>query len=241
MDDTKVLTPPTAEVSQETPAPADVTPVWIKDVDATDAKDLRRHPKIAGIVGSELERAHQRWEADRAQKDADQKVLDDEERRLEKARNQPYEMAEDVAAEIEKKRSDRELNVAQSRQYNDLADQIGGALAEIPEWAELSPEEKHTELSKAMADKKLPGEVWGPFVATTAKLIAKRLAAKEIESYKAANLVAERAAMRAELTAELLNGSQEPDVARARGPGRIDPANLSDADFKEYYERKYRR
>lgn len=216
-------------------------PAWMTAVSTADGKELRKHPKVAGIIGSELDRARKQWEAEaqaKVQRDAADRRRDE---LLEKARTAPVEFADEFLTEHEKREQARAAAAEVTANYNKLGEEIGRGLEDIPEWMEMEPEERHAEMAKALQGLP-PGEkLLGKFVATATAMIAKRAIAKAREKDRAEFNAKERAAIEQEVTARFLANGRQPSIARAAGAGDVDLLKLSDKDFNEAYERRFLR
>lgn len=220
-------------------------PTWVRDIEAADpkmvAKYLRGHTVIAGMVGSELDRALKAREAERAAQERRDAVAKRESDLVEKARTAPVEFADEFLSEHEKREKARAEAAEVTANYNKLGEEIGRGLEDIPEWMEMEPEERHAEMAKALQGLP-PGEkLLGKFVATATAMIAKRALAKAREKDRAEFNAKERAAIEQEVTARFLANGRQPSIARAAGAGDVDLLKLSDKDFNEAYERRFLR
>ncbi|MDA8219837.1 MAG: hypothetical protein M0Z94_19735 [Dehalococcoidales bacterium] len=231
----------TAGLAQEKPAAAQDTAQagegfdWTKALESVPPEQLRKHPRIAGIVGSELQRA---TEANRAKWEADQKDRADQEaeerlRRL--AEEDPVQFSQQYLTEKQAEKARRDLADLRSKTEGEIGRVLGQSLQEIPEWKELSAEDFDT-ISKAVAEK--PEQALGAFAATAVQTVATKIAAKMLADWKAKELGKEREAIRQEEAAKLLKREKSPDMTKPAGaPAKPSLAAIpDDAEFNRRYE-----
>jgi hypothetical protein len=260
-DETKpVAVPSTTEGGQEPPAAAPATtsapapqpqepngaqaeptpPTWLTELEKVDARELRKHPKIAGIIGSEQQRAIQTErerikveEGERAAKAAEQRLRD-------LAQKDPVTFAEQWLSQAQKDDIQRQLDDLHRKTRSDLATAIGRAYQGLPEWKELSQEDQEA-LGRAVMGKP-DDEVLPLFTTHAADLVARRRAERQFNEWKTKELAKEREAIRQEEAAKLLKGSDAPDGRAPKGePAGVNVHTMSDAEFDAYWKKKFGR
>jgi hypothetical protein len=222
--------PPTANGATEA-----ATPSWITELDKLDPKELRRHPRIAGIIGSEIqtaiERANQKRDEDDAQKNAE--LAHAQAREL--AQTDVVTFAEKWLSEDEQKEVRKRLDSVESTTREKFAKNIGRGYNSLPEWAELTPDEIGQITSKVQG---LPeDDVLPTFNATALDVVARKRAAKMLSEWQQKELPKEREAIRKEEAARLLQGQSAPDLGRgSSGPGGVQRiVQMSDAEFEKQW------
>lgn len=246
-------TPEQAQVSeqpQETVAPEPeqeaVTPSWQELLERADARELRKHPKIAGLIGSELQRAVQDHER-RQVAEQEKRVRDMTEQELLKFSEENadylkanYPRAYEHIMGIQQQRAQAEVANLRGRTIGQLAEQIGRAFRDVPEWSELTTND-HEQIARAVIGKP-DEEVIGIFNRMALDLVAEKRAQKKHADWKTKDLVKERDAIRLEESGKLLKGSDAPDTTRPKGaPGGLDIRGMSDEEFDKYYNQRFRR
>lgn len=215
-------TEPTEAPAAEPQPEADV-PAWIKALDEADAKELRKHPKFAGILGSELERERRTWGERQALATAEQARKDAEAELERLAEDDPVAFAERFKVDRQQAKLKEELAGLKASARDELARNLGRAYQGVPEWVEFT-EREFEELAKAVAGKS-DDEVIGAWNAKALELVADKRAGKKFESrfqeWKDKELAKEREAIRQEEAAKLLANAPKPDVSR---PTRTGPA-----------------
>lgn len=181
---------------------------WADIVEKAPPDALRKHPKVAGVLGSELQKRLAK-ETERLAKQHDEA--------LSKAR------AEWEAEQREPARSE-------------YAKRLGAALGQTREWQEATPEER-TEFAKKLLnlddDAALPA-----FLSTAVEFLTEKRKAAEIAAFKQKELKAAREAIRQELAAQFMRAMPAPDIARPKGrPSGVDIRGMSDEEFDEYYKK----
>ena len=241
--------PQAAEAPVETPAvetpQAPETPTWQQELEKLDAKELRKHPRIAGIIGSELQRAVQA-EQERIRTEESRKANDQTEQELLRFSEEnadyireKYPKAYAHLMNLQKQRAQREVDGLRGQTRHEFAQQLGRAFAEIPEWKELTDAD-HEDLAKKVMGKN-DDEVIPIFQKEATTLVATRMAHKLHDQWKQKDLAKEREAIRQEEAAKLLKGSEAPDTARPKGePARTNVNNMSDDEFDDYWNKRFK-
>lgn len=214
-------------------------PDWRALVDQLDHKDLRSHPKVAGIVGAMVNQAMRNWERERGENESRQAT--------ERARTELRQMAkDDPVAFAERYLNDDQRDIALGQieqlrrtEIGRMSQRIGQALHTIPGWAELTVDD-HTELAKAIQGLS-DDETFGPYAAKALELLAKRqigaAASERFEQWKKSELAKEREAIRAEVAADLLKKEPKPDMTKGgKGPSQVEMiSKMSDEDFDKFW------
>mgnify|MGYP001594445993 CR=1 FL=1 len=246
---------PGEEVTAPAAAPASAPtapemPDWTAALDKVDHKELRRHPKIAGLIGSAAQQAiddYKRRETEAAShktaKESEDELLKLFEENAD-AIKERYPRAHERFIALQKERVQAELAGAKAEIRRGAAAQIGQAYRDLPEWSEFTQTEQE-ELAKALVGK-TEDQILPTFAAKAADLVAERRAQKRFEAWKTKELGKEREALRKEVSAELLKGSPAPDLTRGRAVAPDAEARRvilsgSDEEFDKWYESTYGR
>jgi hypothetical protein len=234
-------TAPEPSPQEPSEAQAEPTPpTWLEELEKADSRELRKHPKIAGIIGSELQRAIQA-ERERIKIDEGEKAARDAEQKLrELAQSDPVTFADRWLSDAQKADVQRQLDDLHRKTRSDLATRIGAAFREIPEWKELTPEDMESLAKEVMG--KSDDEALPVFSRAATKAVAKRMADKIVAEFKEKELAKEREAIRQEEAAKLLKNSDAPDGKPPKGtPSGLNINAMSDAEFDAYWKKKYGR
>jgi hypothetical protein len=222
-------------------APVAPTPSWKDEISKVDPKELRSHERVAGIIGSEVQKAVQNYERSKLDElnQRARKTQEDDMIRL--ANENPEYVKEhypgfyEIATQTEKRRAMDEVQGLKGQAVNEFATQVGRAIQDLPEWGERTQEE-WDDIAKELVGKS-DNEVMSVFNRKVIDLVAKKRTAKAIEDFKAKELPKERAAIRLEIMAEQLKQSDSPDTTRPKSqPGKVNPADMPQADFDKYWE-----
>jgi len=217
------------------PTPVAETPTWDQLLEKADSKAVRSHPKIAGIIGSEIQRAIQA-ERQRTQAEEGGKAAREAEARLRKmAQDDPVTFAEQWLSDDQKQDIRRQLDEIRGKTRAEYATNTGRAFQDVPEWKDLT-EADHEALAKALMGKQ-DDEVIPLFTRHVTELIAEKRAQKLLAQWKDKELANERKAIRDEEAAKLMKGSDAPDGARPRGtPAKFTPESMPQEDFDRYWQ-----
>lgn len=211
-----------AAPAAEAPAPeaADDRPAWARAIDEAPADQLRKHPKFAGVLGSEYDNLRRTWEAEqKAKADAEAERKAQESLR-QMARDNPVAFAEKYLGDAEAQDYTQQLQTLSAAQRDRMARDIGAALREDPDWQTLSADD-HAKLVRSLAG--VPEEqVIGVFFREAKALLAEAKANRKVEEYKATALKKEREAAEAQANAAALTANGRPDIGRVRGEGTYD-------------------
>lgn len=247
---------PTAEAPPETPSPAEPQaaeqpeeePTDWDSLDATLAKAYERDPKtaadrlkkhraIAGIAGNIAERRAQelsQQQEQQRQAEAQRKAHDD---LLKLAQEKPLEFADMYLSHAEAEQARERVLAVERNAAKQIMEQIGAAYQGLPEWKELSDEEK-TRLQEAVADSP-EIEVLPRFNRAALDIVADRRAEKRLTD----RLPKEIEAARKQWEAERLAAEQAPDL---RSPSttvrrRINWGSVPDEDFNKWWKERFGR
>jgi len=239
-------TPEVAEDAQETGAVTDGSaaeavqeaPDWRSLIDRADASELRKHPKIGGIVGQMVDTAMRDWQRNQQETYNRQatEAAREELRRL--AKEDPDAFAERFLKDDQREFALAQLQTLRQQETAAMAQRVGRAYASIPGWDRLTTDD-HSILARAIQG--LPDdEVIAAYNAKALELLAARrvedAANERFEKFKKSELAKEREAIRAEEAAKLLKKEPKPDMTRAtRQPPVPDFSRMTDADFERWY------
>lgn len=196
---------------------------------------LKKHRAIGGIAGSIAERQladiNQRQEGER-QAEAMRKAreeLDD------MAQNRPLEFADKYLNTRQAEQTQQRISAVEQNAAKKLMEQIGAAYHGIPEWAELTDDEKG-KLREAVAEAP-DGEALPRFNKVALDIVADRRSSKRLND----RLDEEKKAWRKEWEAERLGRTRGPDlrVPSSTTSKPISWAEMSDKDFSEYWKKRY--
>lgn len=220
------------------PAPVETTPEpptvdWQAELERADAKELRKHPKIAGMIGSELQRAVQA-ERERLAKEATETAQREAAERLERlAREDPDTFIQQWMSDQQRQKIMGQINEMHGKARKEMGEAIGRAFRDLPEWAELTDED-HQKLAEALSGKH-DDEVLPLFNRHALELVAERRAKKQMEQWRTKELAKEREAIRQEEAAKLLRESEAPDARGPKGQARQDVGKMPQEDFDKYW------
>jgi hypothetical protein len=226
---------PTAELE---PAPQATTPNWLEELDKVDAKELRKNPKIAGIVGGEVQRAIQA-ERQRIQQEEGEKAARAAEQKLrDLAQSDPVQFAEQWLTEAQKTDVQRQLDNLHKTTRSDLAQKIGAAYRDIPEWKELTPDD-FDKLARAVMGRP-DDEALSIFSREATDLVAERRAERKVKERWEKEIAKEREAIRQEEAAKLLKNSEAPDGKPPKGaPANTNIRGMTDEQFTKWWNERY--
>lgn len=224
---------PTTTPEQTETAPEPVTIDWQAELEKADAKELRKHPRIAGIIGSELQRARQE-ERQRITDETAAKEREKLQAELEQlAQTDPEEFTKRWLTRQGQQKTLSQLNQLEAKIINDTAQAIGRAVRDVPEWQEMTEAEQR-EFLEPLA--KVPdSEIPATFNKMMAELIGDRRAKKLLAEWKSKELAKEREAVRQEEAAKLMQASDAPDTRGPKGQAKQDIKAMSDEDFDKYW------
>lgn len=216
------------EVAVEGAAPAPVYD-WRKALDEAPAEEIRRHPKFAGIVGSEQQLWRQSWveqqkaEADAAARAAAEAALE------EMAQRNPVAFADRWLGEKEATKQQERLAGLETNARQAIGKQIGASFHAIPEWGDIAGDAQSLAKLATALQGKSNDEVLTAWNTTAVELVADRRARALAEKLLAERLTAERAAWETEASANGFVMSSRPDLVRGGRMATADP----EPDFRK--------
>lgn len=220
---------PTTEAAPEAPA-IDID----KILDETPAERLRRHPKFAGIVGSEKQFWEKQW-ADQKQAEADAAAKAKAEAELEElAEKNPVEFADKWLGSQQAKKMRDQMAALESNARQDVAKSIGAAFQAFPEWEDLMRDPNALARLATAMEGKPADQVLAAWNAAAVDLMVERRAAAKAQADLDARLQAERAAWETEAAAQGFVRSDRPDLVRGGRIGSADPEPDFLANPKEW-------
>jgi len=194
-----------------------------KALDEAPVEELRRHPKFAGIVGSEKQRWQQQYEHTRQAADEAAARAKAEEELRELAERNPVAFADKWLSSEEAKRQQDRVRALEITAQQQAGTAIGAAFHAIPEWAEIIQDgAKVADLTLATQGKAGFDSV-AAMNAKALDLIANARAEKLAEQRLAERIKAERAAWETEAAAQGFRVSDRPDLVRAGRSNGADP------------------
>jgi hypothetical protein len=214
------------EAAVEETAQAPVTD-WRQDLkrilDEAPAEEIRRHPKFAGIVGTEKQTWQQQYEAQKREADEAAALERMRAEMREKARSNPVAFADEwLSAEESKEQQDRLIKL-ETNARQEIGKQIGAAFHAIPEWGDIAADaDSLARLATAIQGKTVE-DVLPAWNAAAAELIADRRARALADKIVAERLAAERAAWETEAAANGFVTSARPDLVRGGRVATADP------------------
>lgn len=208
---------PAAEAPPAAP-PVDTTPAWVRALDEADPKELRRHPRFAGVLGAEMDRLKRTWETDAQRQHQERASKDAEARLLELARTDPDAFAERYLTDHERSRIQSDMDALRKNARSEIAQMVGRAFQGVPEWVEFS-EREYEEMAQALQGKS-EDEVIAVWNAKALDLVAEKRATKRFDErfqkWRETELAKEREAIRQEEAQKLRTEVPSPDMSRPR-------------------------
>jgi hypothetical protein len=194
-----------------------------KALDEAPAEVLRRHPKFAGLVGSEK----QRWQAEyatqqQAKAEAEARARAEEELRL-LAEQNPVAFADKWLSSEQARQQQERLTQLEHNARQAIGSAIGAGMHTIPEWAEVAADPTALAQLAAALQGKEADEVLPAWNAAALELVATRRAAALAEKQLEERLKAERAAWETEASGRGLASSDRPGLGRGGRASSADP------------------
>lgn len=210
---------------------------WRTSLEGADPEELRRHPKVAGVVGQMVDAAMRNWQ--RTQAEEHSRVATETARQELRtlARSDPEAFAERFLTDDQRDIALGQLQTMRQQTEAAMAQRVGHAYATIPGWDHLTVDD-HATLAKAIQG--VPDdEVIARYNAVALDLLTKHrvedAANERFERFKKSELAKEREAIRAEVAAELLKKEPKPDMTRATKAPALDISRMTDEDFEKWY------
>lgn len=216
-------------------APQAEVPTLEQLLEKADPEELRRHPRVAGIVGRMLAQERTAWDQQQ-RADQERQAREKAEAELEElARTQPLAFADRYLSDKDKARVQEQLATMKASTARSIVEQVGRTFG--TEFNLTSDE--LAEVTKALAGK-TDDEVVPTFTKTVTRIAAEREAKKLFEQWREKELPKEREALRQEEAARLLKRERGPDMSRSRGGAQIRPHLLPQEEFDKWYEANVR-
>lgn len=247
--------PPTSEAPQTTDqAPADQTGASLSAapeapkqeaapersepdlslLDQIDAEVLRKHPRVAGILGDMHQKARTRWETEQREQTetAAQKKAQEELERL--AKEDPYAFSQKYLSEQEQARIKSQLDGVKGSARQELVQRIGRHAAEKYAFGQ----DETQRIAAALVG--VPDEdVVAVFNATVTDIEADRRAERLYQDRWDKDIAKEREAIRKEVAEELRRGDPVADMRRGTPVPPANLAGLSGVEFDRAFEATY--
>ncbi len=237
---------PQADAPVTPSAETATTPSWVKDLETADPDALRKHPRVAAIVG-DLVRKNLTSERQRladentraATRTVEQQLLTLLDENEESVTSRYPAVAAHLKA-LRQTQGQRASQEAHSEALNRLAASIGKGFQSLPEWPGLTAQD-HETLAKSVAGL-ADDDVLPAYNARALDLIAERRAEKKAQDRMSKELATERDAIRKEESAKLLQRQNAPSTARPSAlPTQADINAMSDKEFDTYWNRRFSR
>lgn len=232
---------PTIQPAPET-EPAATVPDWRTALDSAPADELRKHPKFAGVLGSEIARERERLareeEAAKARRTEEEReaellrLLEENDETLQER----YPKAREALLERQRQRAESDLQRRIGESRSEFAERVGRAYQALPEWQEVI--EKHRSELEAAVSGKPEEEAIQAFVVTGAALVGRVKAQREFEGRLQTELEKAKVALKQEIAAEMLAGGAAPDLRKPGGlPSKAATiATMSDEEYARWWE-----
>lgn len=216
------------------------TPDWQRLIEQVDPNEIRKHPRVAGIVGEMVDKAVRKWANDQQERITNAQRAQAEKDLLELAERDPLGFSKRFLTDKEQERLHRQFATVQQQTREEFARRIGRAFQDVPEWKEFTAQDYE---ALAMAVQGKPDdEIIAAYNAKAAELIADKRAEKRAseryQKWRADELEKEVDARVKDTLAKRLKRDARPDLRPAAGaPAKFDPNKLSDSDFNQWYEK----
>lgn len=201
------------------------------------ADRLKKHRAVAGLAGSLAERRFAEMAQQREREDEEKAMVKAREELRKLAQEKPIEFADKFLTQQEAEDTRSRIMAVERNTAKKMMEQIGAAYHGLPEWAELSDDEKG-KLREAIAN--VPEDETLPrFNRAALDIVADRRAARLLSD----RLPQEREAWKKEWEAERLTSERGPDLRRPSSTTRrrVNWAALDDKDFDAYWKERYGR
>ncbi len=228
------------------------TPTWQSEIDRLDAGELRKHPKVAGLIGSEAQRLwQQKTKTDveaaqrKAREDQEKAFLDLVEGNTDYIKEH-HPLVYERSQALQSERVQRDLAGIRGSTVKEIGEAIGQTLREMPEGQQmLTDEQAMTSLAGALQNK-ADHEVLAIVYQHAVDYAAERRAATKVEAALAKRdkeweekLVKDREATRQEERAKHLAASAAPDGKPSkREPPKLNIASMSDDEFTSWWDNR---
>ena len=237
-----------AEAAQGTVvAPPEQQVDWRRSVETVSDEEFRRHPKVAGIVGSMVDQAVRnaktQWE-----RDAQSRMSAESEKRVReqmraRAKEDPYAFASEWLTHDESNEARQALDEAQQRirseasteQAHRFAFAIRNAMGAIPEWREMDARD-FEDLARTVGDGDDPELIFSRYLPAAIDKVTARRLEKVYADRHAKDLEREVEAAIKEREANRRRREPRPDLRPAKTePDQFDPNSMTDEEFTAWY------
>jgi predicted metal-dependent phosphoesterase TrpH len=201
------------------------------------ADRLKKHRAIAGMAGNLAERRFAEMQQQRAREDEEAALVKAREELRKMAQEKPLEFADRFLTQQEAEEARARIQNVERGAAKKMMEQIGAAYHGLPEWVDLSDDEKG-KLREAIAN--VPEDETLPrFNRAALDIVADRRAARLLSD----RLPQEREAWKKEWEAERLAAERGPDLRRPSSTThkRVNWSAMDDKDFNAYWKERYGR
>ena len=214
------------------------TPDWRPLVEQVDPEELRRHPRVAGIVGQMVDAAMRQWHATQQEETSHRATETARLELLKLAREDPDAFAQRYLTDVQKEDVIGQLTRIRQEEAATMARRVGQAFAKIPGWEKLTVDH-HAELAAAIRGLS-DDEVVAAYNSKALELLMRvgvdGEANTRLAKWKEAELDKERKAIRDEEAAKILKKAAAPDMARSvRQPAIPDFSRMTDDEYNKWY------
>lgn len=199
-------------------AAVDTSPEWARYLETAPTDELKKHPKIAGLVGDLADKA---WRKKQAEHDdaARSRAQAEAEAALERlADEDPEAFAARFKSDKERERAIRQFQSLRNDTRAEFANAVGSAYRDAPGWDDVD----HAKLMQAVAGKP-DDEVIVAFhkeaMRQLTEINSKKSAKALYEEWREKELPKEREALRKEIAAEMLKKEPKPGLTRGKAAG----------------------
>jgi len=187
----------------------------LRQEDPAAREALRKHDVVAGIAGEIGDRLSQTRVAVQRQEAAAAAAASKEQELMQEARDNPDAFAERFLVEQGAAIAQRDIASLRFTERKALADQIGRATADLPEWKELTPDDM-AQLAQAVTG--VPdNQVIAAYQRAVVDVVAKKRAQKQSEAVVGERVRAEREAWETERAATQVRTGPAPTLRRGEG------------------------
>src|SRR5450756_1577948 len=114
---------------------------WALAIETVDPADLRRHPRVAGIVGDLLNKEKTRWQQEQESRITLSKREEAEANLRQLAEDDPVEFSRQYLTQAQQAKIQKDLQGLRGQTQQEMAAQIRIAVETMPEFKELSQED----------------------------------------------------------------------------------------------------
>ena len=235
-----------AVVSQSSAAAT--TPDLATLLDTIDPETLTKHPRVAGILGSRIDQAIRRRQAEtdaeaRAKAEAEQdedlsRLLDENDETL----SERYPKARERLQALRAQRSEEATARRIGESVNEFATRIGQHYARLPEWSEIVGDPARlARLEQAVKAQTDQVAAVGAFAEVATDLVAEARAEKKAKARVDQEVEAARKAERQAVQAEALSNTPASGTKKPTGvPSKLAQIRaMTPQQIEEYWKKTY--